>query len=610
MARKKGDTFDHYRGTHPLLRKTSWWRAGPFMAVNLLGFVVVCAFWQYLASGRWVDFSLAAYAGDLRTPVGQIFLEPLPVLRYPWMILVTGLLLAVTVSVPIIAGVLYHLRFAALFVVTVVVIGHAPVLAGVTALGCLLAARTRLRSDMPFVAALLGILPVAAYLYVLGFLGANTVTVVSLQRWLLYAPFVIALVGAVIAAAIIFTLASVTGYRPGIVWPVLLLMSAGPVATFYLKVGPDELAYCLTAQPLAAGDALLEGAPLGQWILDHNARGLKSRNLIHRVVGDMKSHRTRLARTCRDFLERFPDSPREPEVLWILARCESLQLDRRAYESGMIRYTSSYPLPASAAHYRRLIADHGQSPQAALARLGLAQLTARDGDAVAALAHLHASRDRLTEIVAAMTRRTAPAPRGEIFMRPVSLPTDDYYTGALLTARRLLCMIEDGGVIQPSGDGTRRTDERAAAALAAYLRENPHQHPEDRGDKRYSRRLRELADQYADTKLAGILRLSAAGAALAESMVTPSRDQAAAQADAAVKDLLALAARRPVDCAALGANYVLGQAAVTRQLPISQTHLAEPQSYLQVVVDHGDNPWRAPAARALEALTAVGAGNE
>ena len=123
-----------------------------FLVVNLAAFAVVSAFWQYLSTGRWVDFSPSAYRHDLATGAGQMLLEPLSVFRYPWMMLASGLLLATLLVVPVMVSVLYRLPLAGLFVLVLAGVGHAPVLALTVALGCVLATRTTLRSDMPFLA--------------------------------------------------------------------------------------------------------------------------------------------------------------------------------------------------------------------------------------------------------------------------------------------------------------------------------------------------------------------------------------------------------------------------------------------------------------------------
>ncbi|HOF19533.1 MAG TPA: hypothetical protein PK082_11535, partial [Phycisphaerae bacterium] len=98
MAETSTRDYDHHRGSAPLLRPTSWWRLGGFMLLNVVGFLAVNAFWQYLFRGEWLDFSAQAYRHDLVTPLGAVLVSPLSIFTHPWMILVTGLLLATVIS--------------------------------------------------------------------------------------------------------------------------------------------------------------------------------------------------------------------------------------------------------------------------------------------------------------------------------------------------------------------------------------------------------------------------------------------------------------------------------------------------------------------------------
>ena len=148
--------FDHHRGAEPLLWRTGTFRGHFFVAANLIGFVAANAFLHYLATGRWLDFSADSYRRAIITPLSEMFLHPLSVFEHPWMIVVTGLLLAAVAFVPIVVAVLYRLWVVWLFVAAIAVVGHAPLLAACLGVGCVMAAITRLRSDLPFMALLVG----------------------------------------------------------------------------------------------------------------------------------------------------------------------------------------------------------------------------------------------------------------------------------------------------------------------------------------------------------------------------------------------------------------------------------------------------------------------
>ena len=567
MAAGNNGTYDHHRGKAPLLRPAPWWRTGAFMVVNLAGFAVACAFWEYLATGQWTDFSLGGYAGDLKSPIGQAFIRLLGVLRYPWMIPVTGLLLGVTVFVPIIVAVLYRLRFVPLFLFLVAAVAHAPALALVTALGCILASRTQLRSDMPFVAALLGILPIAGYLYILGFMGVDTVAVMPLQRWVLYAPFVVAIVAAVLAAAAVLSLARVTRFKPGAVWPVLALMLAGAIGAFHNQVGSDELAYCLLARRLAPGDSDFE--PMAVSDLKAEAPGLNPDGLLVHAADKLQTKRGNVANDCRKFVARYPRSRRAPEVLWMQAYCISLQVDQRAYKGGMVKYTARYCQTEAEHAWQRLVKEYGGTSHAALGRWHLGELAIRGSNPLQADELLRTAAASLVEAVTT-AEVLLPGKAGRIFLPRMALPAGGHYENALFRAQRLVWLMERNEVLK---------DQKCAEALAAYLNEDPNK-------LEYHEKLKSLATKYRRTALGDNLTLASARA---------NPDGAAA-----AKILLDLA-RRKTDVA-VEANYELGQLALRSEVRQKVPQIKEPRTYFQQVVGGAVSPWGRLAIKCLAAL--------
>ncbi|MCE5277267.1 MAG: hypothetical protein ABFD92_02800 [Planctomycetaceae bacterium] len=584
MLQNKKEPFDHPRGLRPLLRKATWGKTALPMTISAVLFAAVCAFQQYLTSGRWINFSAMAYLQDVKKPIGHILLNPLPVLQYPWMILITGLILAILVFVPVIVAVLYHLRFAAIFIVIQAVVSHTPVLAMVSAVGCLLAARTRLRSEMPFVAAILGLIPAAAYLHLMGYLGLNTATVMSLQRWVLYAPFLVATVAAVLACGMVLTLASLTGFRPGVIWPVLLALTAAPVTLFYTQVRADELDYRLLIEGLPAGDALLETRKFSDWLKASNAQGLTGQTLENQIESDLKAQRSRIFQSCKQFLESHPASRRAPEILWVQAQGMSLQVDRQAMAAGLLAYTSTWPLQGSASDFTRLVQSFPSSQQAALARLQLAQLDLRNGKADAAIEHLLDAQKRL----AAAVLNTRPEAReADIFVPKAVLPSTTYLTDRLFSARRLIAVIQQGGVVTRSGTGPWQVDPQAAAALGAFLQVDPFS-PE------YRKAMRELAVAHAASSLGPFLRLQAAKADLA----TPGQPPAAVLH--AAKDLQALASARPLDYLSAEANYALGR--LHAELPPDLEGKLQEREYYEIVAQGPVSFWARMAGDALASM--------
>ena len=89
------EQHDHHRGSDPLLRPVARRRTAIALTVNLAVFAAACCFfWQYLATGRWLDLSIQAYRAGVNTPLSRMFVHPLSIFAHPWMIPINSLLLA------------------------------------------------------------------------------------------------------------------------------------------------------------------------------------------------------------------------------------------------------------------------------------------------------------------------------------------------------------------------------------------------------------------------------------------------------------------------------------------------------------------------------------
>ncbi len=548
MARQTETGYDHHRGALPVLQASGPGRLALYMAVNLVVFAAGCVFWRYLGTGQWLDFSLASYGRDLGTPLGEVLLGPLSAFSHPWMIPVVGLLVGAMVFAPILISVLHRLALAAVFVALVAGLAHAPVLGAALGVGCLLAARTRLRSDMPFLAVLLGLAPVAAYFYFFALFGSDPSAVQPLQRLVLAAPFVLAVVVVVLAAAVALGLARATGFRPDVVWPVLVVLVAVPVGAFYARLGPAELEYALLTEPLAAGDALFEPVALDAWTRQNRTEGLNPQTLRIRIQDDLQRRRQELAARCLRFVQRHPGNEHSPAALWVAAQAASAQLDGPALQVGLIKYSASHPAQASVALWERLARDYATSPQAALAHWRLGELAMRRGEVHQAYQHLNKALEALPGR-SAQAARPIGGPIGAVFAPEPPVPTERYYAEANFAANRLVWLMDSNNVLQ---------DLPSAEALAAYLNCDPH-------DAHYLDRLSQLAGLYEHTALGDNLKLAVA-------LACPNLYERA-------ETLILLAARGDSDTA-VEANYELGRLAMrTAEAPalplVENLHQAE-----------------------------------
>jgi hypothetical protein len=554
-------------GTRASVRPLLEWRylrSWPFLFVNLACFAAVCAFREYLAGGGWFDFSWTSYLADLATAPGEAMLRPLSAASHPWMILVTGMLLAAMIYVPLMTAVLYPLPFTVLFVAACAVLAHMPALAAASLAGCVMAARTPLRNDMPFCAIVLGAVPPAVYLLLFGYSASQAVELLPLRRWILMAPAVIAVVAGVAACATALGLVRLTRNRAGVVWPALVALAGGAACLFWLYVGPAELRYAMIVDGLAGGDLVLQPAGVAQWRTAHKAQGLNDQNFANRLRDYLRTRQVEMVADCDSFLGKYPSSRRAVEVLWLKAQCQSLQLDMPALNDGKVRYSASFPLQASAETWRDLMDQFPGSPQAALASWRLAVLALRKGDVDTADKYLAAAAARL-EARAEIRRSVAKSgKRDGIFDSPDTIPYRGYYADALFRIRKLLWLIEVNDIAD---------DPAAADALAAWVSESPCQDD-------YADRLGGLVDAYERTALGDNLKLAVAMAV----------DDPYMQAEM----LIWLAEDERTD-AAIEANYQLGmlvmQTARARALTLIPRIKTAPE-YFRTVVAAPPNPWQ------------------
>ncbi len=604
------EAFDHHRGRLPLLQPTSLRRTLFFLGGNWLAFALVNAFWLYLSSGRWLDLRPSTYVADFVSPVplAEMFEHPLNVLSHPWMIVVCGLLLGILIFVPIIVSVLYRLPFAGAYVLLVWVLGHSPVLAMSLAVACVLAGRTKLRSNVPFLAALLGMVPVLIYIYAFANVGTASMAVQPIQRWALKAPLALAAVSAVGAFIAVLALARLSRYRPGIIWPVMALLLAGPVTIFYVKIGAGELNYQLIANRLAAGDAVFEPVAMNKWVAAVEAKGLNHQALLTRAIDDLGQRKRLLQERCQHFLRRYPNSKRVAAVMWINAQCQMLQLDRPAFEQGWIKSTAAYPAPLDEtesltpqrrAELTRLAIDSAQaawvplpaefadSQQAGLAqwRLGELQLmkialpgTPPDegrGLTVDAYNRLTAAGQKMQAVLAELDERDKSLKSPKVFSEPPSVPPHEYYEQSLFKVRRLLWLIDQDNML---------ADANAARAMSACLQVNRFaQEP----NAHYAQ-LASLAGQYKDTRFATQLAVTCALA-----ISDPNR-----RAD----ELVMLAMQKQDSQAAIEANFELGQLVLREPSLCRRPDIKSPLAYFQAVTN---GPWKDLAVERLRVLAAT-----
>lgn len=567
-------------------------RAQTCLALCLTAYAAACTFWRYAASGHWLDFRPSVFYEDLTAPLGEVFRHPLDVLTYPWMILVLGLSLGLLVVIPLLLSLLYRPAVGSWAVLGLFLLGHMPVLALAVGVGCALAGRAHFRRESPSLALGLGLLPGMAYFALSGMAGMDASVVLPLQRWALYAPPLVAALCAALVGSLALGLARLSGYRTVAVIPLLTSLLAGPATLFYFEIGPDELAYAVTISRLQPSGTIFDDEALELWSRRHDTKGLSRQALTERVREDLRTRRDELARRCEDFADRFPESIRKPDMLWLRAHAMSLQIDEQALATGLIRYSPSFVLSQAEEAWRRLLVECPASDQAALAHRALGELALRriargaDADAQTRLAdeHFHQALTALGPIVADRDEPAERTPR-EMFFSPPRTPNLDHYRGALEAVNQLDWLMRSNGVLE---------DPAAAEAMGAYLDINPRL-PD------YYKRLSALLDDpdrpREKTRFGDNIKLAIA---LQTSDVYVRAPM-----------LMALAADERTD-AAIAANFELGKLALrTAEAPsigIVVKGLKPPEEYFRIVIAAPQNPFQAQAAEFFASLRSADAG--
>ncbi|NBB95283.1 MAG: hypothetical protein GVY16_06040 [Planctomycetes bacterium] len=570
----------------PLLKPKRPARWAVFVALNLLTYLAACVLWHYLRSGQWVEFSAESYRRGLTPFVGHLLLNPVSIFANGWMGVVIVALLAMLMVVPLMTAVMYQLLLAMAFVVLLAVAGHAPLLALALAAACLMAARTRLRREYPFLAAAFALLPVCIYLY-FAHVATDIDMLLPLQQWLLAVPLVAAVILALLAEFAVVLMARVTRFQPGVIWPVPLVLLPLAIGVFVWRVGPAELHYALLVADIHPSESLLRPQPV-EAVLGPQGRGLNPQTRPVRIRDDLNQRRAKLTRRCRRFLEAHPDSDRAPSVVWILAEADSLQVDRSAARSdAFVSYTTAWPLPASAQDWRVLLEQYPASGPASLARHRLAVLHLRAIDADAPADRVAETVRSANQMLAEAERRIATIvqrreqSRSRIHTPLPSVPPAGEYARTLAHIRYLRWIMESNGVLPPRHSG-QTYDPAAAGALGRMLAVNP-------AEPAYAERLQALMDSppFRDGAMSDNLKIAIA-------KIEPSLPRRRAET------LKAIAADERTD-AAIEANFELGRMAMQRADP-GAIGLREPEHYFGLVRKSPPNPFQEEAEAVLKLL--------
>ncbi|NLF31123.1 MAG: hypothetical protein GX591_09585 [Planctomycetes bacterium] len=570
----------------PLLRPARIAHIAVAIGVNLLLYAAANVMLHVLASGASVSTTAGEYRRWAAKPLVQVLLEPLSIFTHPWMILVVGLLLAAIVTVPLLVACLYRAWLCAPFLFYVAALAHAPVLAAVLAVGCVLVAATDLRRRNPSLALLLGLSPVYVYFY----LAAQSRTIASspMQHLALWVPFVVAAVAAIVAMGLVLLIAHWIRYRPGVICPVLVLLTAAPAWLFLTRVGGDELAFALLVADATPSDVVFPGGPFQReaGLTDEPPTDAE----IRRAEAILAARRAERVALCDAFLHRYGDSGRVATVLWIKGITLDLRVNRPALRRGVLQYYDTHPRETSAPTWRRLVAGFGDDPRAAVGRFRLAHLACRDGRVAEAHRHLVRAADLLKDIHAAPVALSGDATWAQLFGAPRQWPSREHLRQTAFDIDYLRWLIEDNAVLD---------DPDAQRAFAVFM------DLDRRGECReaFSERLDDLAERFHDTPFAENLYLLRARVAFDQAASNSPLSWSAVEPWA--RSLLEMAGETDQD-ASIEANFELGLLALhpTRVDGLSRI-VDRPEVYFRRVSGARPNPWQRQADEHLSLLRAA-----
>lgn len=395
-----------------------WSRSGPkyrvravvLLALNVRLFAGVGSFAYWLRSGERFAPALDGYWDEIvqtfrfgrqtSVSLATFLIEPINVQNVPMQIPIVGLLIAALISIPILVAILYRFWSSLPFIGVVGFLAVMPWLAFTLVWSCLIASVRPFRSRFRFMAGLLGLLPAVLYL-VLAWQGSNEILagrIDPVDRIKFIAPWVLAIVAAVLVFAIVLSLARVVNYRPGAITPLLAIMLGLPVALFEFHVGRDELYYRLLERLSEAhfadidGSRALDAAVNAAWLRHPTPRPpraalrqmeeLKWQFELAADLGPYQSELTRhqmeLAQRCDWFHRNFPASPYAANALFLKARALDMRVDYAEFrKTGWIRFYDGFPTRASQPTWRILAQYRSDSALTGVALFKLAQYEAR-----------------------------------------------------------------------------------------------------------------------------------------------------------------------------------------------------------------------------------------
>lgn len=348
------------------------------LAINLLGYVLLNAQFYYVHQAVYFDFSWDSYVATVNRTLLDFLLKPINVTQVPMMIPVLGSLLGAMIVIPILVAQFYRWWAAFPFLLVVLLVGHLPVMSFYLYFACLAVGLPQLRLTFSYANTLIALLIMTVYVVIATHNPGDIVVQLSRPTdiFLLFAPWVFAIIAAALAAGLVLILARWLRKQPGVVSGMLILPFMLPTILFGRFIGHDELQYRLLEGQYGPGSLL---ASMG--LDEKRLRQLGRDEVTGQVRESLARTQLEIQATGEAFIQDYRTSRHVPSVLFLIARAWDMNPDWTQWqEMRTLDVYDDFPAPASRKWWRKLVEDHGHTVFGLVARQRLAQFFVRDGD--------------------------------------------------------------------------------------------------------------------------------------------------------------------------------------------------------------------------------------
>ncbi len=516
-------------------RTTPRYRRRAVFMLCLLAFLFggLCCFTHWLRTGvavPWQSEDFWTLMARSFRPVGpdqftliDFLTGPISVQRSRMHGVIMGLLFASLGSIPLLVAILYRFRVSIVFAAMVVFLATMPWLGITILIGCALTSMRPFRFSFRYASALLGLVPIGIYFVLASLEPSGSKTQMIQHRALLYAPWVLAMLGSCVICALALAVARLIAYRPGGIPPILALLFAVPVFLFHTYVGWHELEYRVLERAIGPGnqtvfvpvDVKKEAGHVAtrKW---SESGGESYDSILRRALAKeidnvrlrCEIDRDNATSRCDRFLERFTSSRYVPNVLFLKGQAQDQRLQTSILlDDHRSSYRNDVPSRASFRTWETLVEQYPESDFLATALYKLSLLRARDGDFAAAIRGLD---DLLARFDVGRTTTQGvdrPVPKQDSVFR-VEAPSASLGLASrvwVLQARRLKEMIlacrDDPG--RPLGE-VLYTSESSSKTLVRPLQLLLWL---DDSDPLYTRNLRGIAQCFPESEAAGYVQV-------------------------------------------------------------------------------------------------------